>query len=389
MKNKFLAIALCGLLSIGSLAGCGNSNSPTTDSTTENSSSPVADSSASPEAEKTSKFQMLDTDLRVGMVTDSGTIDDRSFNQGSWEGIKDTVKNNKYLKPAGVTDADYLESITNLYDAEFRFIVAPGYKFERAIGVSQNKYPDAKFVILDGSPVDENNTAVVGPNSVAIYFAEHESGFLAGVAAALQLKESEFGFIGGMPIPAVQKFNWGFQQGVAYANENLGTNISIKKENVVYQGSFDDKAGGQQIAAQMYDRGVKVIFTAAGGTGIGAITEAKSRATSGDTSVYVIGVDVDQYADGIYDNETNASVILTSAMKYIDQATYDMIKAEVEGTFPGGQTLTFSVANDGVGIPSENPNLSEETLKVVEVTYDKIKSGEITVADSNDGSLIE
>ncbi len=436
MKNKFLAIALCGLLSIGSLAGCGNSNSPTTDSTTENSSSPVADSSVSPEAEKTSKFQMLDTDLKVGMVTDSGTIDDRSFNQGSWEGIKDTVKNNKYLKPAGVTDADYLESITNLYDAEFRFIVAPGYKFERAIGVSQNKYPDAKFVILDGSPVDENSKAVVGPNSVAIYFAEHESGFLAGVAAALQLKESEFGFIGGMPLPAVQKFNWGFQQGVAYANTNLGTNISIKEENVqlkesefgfiggmplpavqkfnwgfqqgvayantnlgtnisikeenvVYQGTFDDKAGGQQIAAQMYDRGVKVIFTAAGGTGIGAITEAKSRATNGDTSVYVIGVDVDQYADGIYDKESNASVILTSAMKYIDQATYDMIKAEVEGAFPGGQTLTFSVANDGVGIPSENPNLSEETLKVVEDTYAKIKSGEVTVADSNDGSLIK
>ncbi len=139
----------------------------------------------------------------------------------------------------------------------------------------------------------------------------------------------------------------------------------------------------------MYDRGVKVIFAAAGGTGIGAITEAKSRATNGDTSVYVIGVDVDQYNDGIYDQSSNASVILTSAMKYIDQATYAMIAAEVKGEFPGGETLTFSVANDGVGIPSENPNLNEDALTAVSEAYAKIKSGDIKVADSNDGSLIK
>lgn len=371
MKKKFLAIALCGLLSMSLFTGCGSSDNKNANT------------------ESASKFEMLDTDLKVGMVTDSGTIDDRSFNQGAWEGIKDTVKNTKYLRPSGVTDADYLESITNLNDAEFKFIVAPGFKFERAVGISQEKYPDSKFVILDGAPTDADGNAVVGANSVSIYFAEHESGFLVGVAAAVQMQESEFGFIGGMELPAVQKFNWGFQQGVAYANANLGTNVSLKEENIVYQGSFDDKAGGQQIAAQMYDRGVKVIFTAAGGTGIGAITEAKSRATNGDTSVFVIGVDVDQYADGIYDQDSNASVILTSAMKYIDQATYDMIKAEVNGEFPGGQTLTFSVANDGVGIPSENPNLSEDTIKTVNDVYAKIKSGEITVADSNDGSLIK
>ena len=375
MKKKFLAIALCGLLSMSLLAGCSSSN---------NQNSPNNTS-----AESTSKFQMLDTDLRVGMVTDSGTIDDRSFNQSAWEGIKDTVKNSKYLRPSGVTDADYLESINNLYDADYKFIVAPGYKFERAIGISQEKYPDAKFVILDGAPTDANGNIVVGENSVAIYYAEQESGFLAGVAAAVQMQESEFGFIGGMELPSVQRFNWGFQQGVAYANENLGTKISIKEENVIYQGSFTDKAGGQQIAAQMYDRGVKVIFVAAGGTGIGAITEAKSRAVNGDTSVYVIGVDVDQYNDGVYDQTSNASVILTSAMKYVDQSTYDMIQSEVNGEFPGGQTLTFSVKNDGVGLPAENPNLNENAINTVNEVYAKIKSGDIQVADSNDGSLIK
>lgn len=369
MTKKFLSLTLCGLLAIGTLTGCG--------------------SSGEQQESTSSKFEMLDTDLKVGMVTDAGTIDDRSFNQGSWEGIKATVKNSKYLRPSGVTDADYLESINNLYDADYRFIVTPGFKFERAVEVAQEKYPDSKFVILDGAPVNEAGEYVVGDNTVSIYFAEEQSGFLAGVAAAVELKESEFGFVGGMPIPAVQRFNWGFQQGVNYANANFNTNISIKEENVVYQGNFDDKAGGQQIAAQMYDRGVKVIFTAAGGTGIGVITEAKSRATSGDTSVFVIGVDVDQYADGIYDEATNASVILTSAMKYIDQAAHDMIVAENSGEFPGGQTLIYDAANSGIGIPAENPNLSAETLETVNSVYSKIQSGEITIANTNDGSLIK
>lgn len=368
MRKQFLSMVLCGVLALGTLTGCSGSGEQTA---------------------ATSKFEMLDTDLKVGMVTDAGTIDDRSFNQGSWEGIKDTVKDSKYIKPAGLTDADYLESIGNLYDGEYKLIVAPGYKFERAIGITQVKYPDAKFVILDGQPSNENGEYFVTDNTVSIFFAEEQSGFLAGIAAAVEMKESEFGFIGGMELPAVQRFNWGFQQGVTYANENLGTNISLTEENIVYQGSFDDKAGGQQVAAQMYDRGVKVIFTAAGGTGIGAITEAKSRATNGDTSVYVIGVDVDQYADGIYDQENNKSVILTSAMKYIDQATHDMIAAEVNGTFPGGQVITYSTENNGVGIPSENPNLSEETLTTVNGVYEKIQSGEIVVASTNDGSLIK
>lgn len=383
MKKRFLVIALCGLLSMSIFTGCSNNLNHSNESNNIGSE-PTTHSNGS-----TAKFQMLDTDLKIGMVTDSGTIDDRSFNQSTWEGVKSTVKNHKYLRPSGVTDADYLESITNLYDADYKFIIGPGYKLERAFAIAQDKYSDAKFVILDGSPTDENGNVVIGDNTVAIHFAEQESGFLAGVAAAVEIKDAEFGFIGGMKFPGVQKFNYGFQQGLNYANENLGTNIILKAENVIYQGAFDDKAGGQQVAAQMYDKGVKVIFTAAGGTGIGAITEAKSRATNGDTSVYIIGVDIDQYADGVYDQSTNASVILTSAMKYIDHATNSIITTYVEGNFPGGQTLTLSVANEGVGIPSENPNLSQETIHTVNATYEKIKSGALIVSPENTGSLID
>ncbi|MGM0837010.1 MAG: BMP family lipoprotein [Bacillota bacterium] len=327
--------------------------------------------------------------FKVGMVTDAGTIDDKSFNQGTWEGIKDAAKeldlDTKYLKPAGTLEADYIKEITNLYDAEFKFIVTPGFKFETAIFNAQTQFEDAKFVLIDGSPHNGDFNPVVGENTVSIFYAEHEAGFLAGVATALELKEGEAGFIGGMEIPPVQKYNWGFQQGLAYANENLGTNVTIKADNVVYQGSFDDVAAGQQIAAQMFDRGVDVIFAAAGGVGVGAITEAKNRVQDGE-NVWMVGVDVDQYEEGVYAD--GKSVILTSAMKQIAKSAADMIKAEKDGKFPGGETLMFDAKNDGVGLPEENPNLSEDTTTKVDEVFELIKSGEVKVA-SEQGDLIK
>jgi len=328
--------------------------------------------------------------LKVGMVTDSGTIDDKSFNQGTWEGIlkaaDDMGVETKYLKPSGTTEADYIKEITNLYDAGYRFIVTPGFKFETTIFETQDKYPDCKFVLIDGTPHNADYSEFrAEDNVVSIFFAEHESGFLAGVATALQLQEGDLGFIGGMEIPPVQKFNWGFQQGVAYANANLGTSMNISAENVIYQGTFDDVAAGQQLAAQMFDKGVKAIFCAAGGVGVGGINEAKARAAGGE-DVWVIGVDVDQYADGIYADDN--SIILTSAMKKIDQAAYDMIKAELDGTFPGGETLIFNASNNGVGIPDENPNLDASVESQVKDVFELVQSGEIVVSDAQ-GSLIK
>ena len=327
--------------------------------------------------------------LKVGMVTDAGTIDDKSFNQGTWEGVLQAEKELgvkvKYLKPGGTTEADYLKEIGNLYDAGYRFIITPGFKFETSIFKAQNKYTKGKFVILDGTPHKGDYNPEVKENTVSIFFAEHEAGFMAGLATALQLKEGSVGFVGGMEIPPVQKFNWGFQQGVAFANENYGTEIVMSPENVLYQGTFSDVAAGQQIAASMYDRGVKAVFAAAGGVGVGVINEAKNRAAAGK-EVWVVGVDVDQYADGIYDGEK--SVILTSAVKRIDHAAFDMIKAELEGTFPGGKTLVFDAANEGVGIPEENPNLREDVQQIADEIFAKLQTGEITVS-AEQGDLIK
>ncbi|SFD00657.1 BMP family lipoprotein [Clostridium uliginosum] len=355
MKKRLLSIVTLSVLAVSMFVGCGSSKGGS--------------------AAKTEK-------IKVGMVTDSGTIDDKSFNQGTWEGIKrtegDLGTEIKYLKPNGNTEAEYTKEIGNLYDAGFKFIVTPGFKFETAIYKSQDKYKDANFVLIDGVPNDGSGNKKVGENAVSIMFAEEQAGFLAGVSASVQLKEGELGFVGGMEIPAPQRFNWGFQQGVAYSNANLGTKMELKQENVLYQGSFDNSAAGQQIAAQMYDRGVKAIFCAAGGVGNGVISEAKTRAGAGKEA-WVVGVDSDQYNDGIYKDDK--SVILTSAMKKVDQASYDMVKSLKDGKFPGGKELKFDATNDGIGIPEKNPNLNENTIKTVKDVFAKIKDGSIKVSD--------
>ena len=352
MKKKIVALVLSALMVTG-LVGCGSNN----------------DSSTSGEGA-----------LKVGMITNSGTIDDKSFNQGTWEGIMEAGEKlgieKNYVQPTGETEANYLTGIQNLYDSGYKFIVTPGYKFETAIYKAQEKYSDARFVLIDGEPNDGNDNYVVADNTVAVYFAEEQSGFIAGVAAAAQLQNGDFGFIGGMEIPSVKKFNYGFQQGVAYANEHYGTNVTLKAENIVYSGSFSDTALGQQLAAKMYDRGVKAIFTAAAGVNIGVITEAKTRVVNGEEA-WVIGVDSDQYDDGIY--EGNKSVVLTSAIKKIDEAAYQIIEDEINGEFPGGQVLRFDAKNDAVGIPSENPNLSEDTIAKVNEVINAIKADEVEV----------
>lgn len=330
--------------------------------------------------------------ISVGMVTDSGSIDDNSFNQGTWEGIERAAQDfnlpSRYIVPFKKTESYYIEAIDELVDLGFNLIVTPGLAFENTIFETQEKYKQIKFVLLDGVPAKKTATAEetkVADNTVSILFAEQEAGFLAAVATVLQLQEGELGFIGGEEIPSVQRFNWGFQQGIKYANENLGTKMTLKPQNVVYQGSFTNPVAGQQLASRMYNRGVKAIFCAAGLVGIGAINEAKIRAGAG-REAWIIGIDMDQYDAGIYMD--NKSVVITSAIKNVGNAAYDIIKDTVTSKFPGGKILIYDINNNGVGIPEKNPNLSADTMKKVNEVSEKIKSGDIKVS-AKKGNLID
>ena len=311
--------------------------------------------------------------FKVGMMIDSGTIDDKSFNQGTWEGILAYTKDHKgvkgqHVQPNGETTADYLSAADNLMMAGNNVIIAPGFKFEEAITELQTANPEVSFVILDGEP------ATMAENTTAIYFAEHEAGFLAGVAAALQSQTGKVGFIGGMKIPAVERFGWGYLAGVAYANENYATNVEVV--DYQYQGTFYDVQGGQMMAGGMYDKGIDIIFSAAAAVGNGVINEAKARTEAGD-KVYVIGVDVDQYDEGLMND--GSSVVLTSAIKRIDVAVYDTLEAYGEGNFPGGQIITMDAKTNGVGLPETNPNLTTDTQAKVDETLAEIQSGALVV----------
>lgn len=364
MKRLIVALLTITVFTMLFVAGCGSKK----DSAVQQSGS--TQQSAAGDAKELTK---------VGMTTDSGTIDDKSFNQGTWDGIvkyeKDTgAIQTKYLQPSGEQHTDYVNAINDLVDTGYKVVVTPGFKFETAVNEAAANKPDATFILIDGQPHKGDFKFVKHNNVVSVFFTEHESGFLAGVAAALSSKTGKLGFVGGMKIPPVERFGWGFQAGVKYANAKFGTNAKIAK--YIYQGTFNDTAAGQTLAAGMYDQGVDIIFHASGAVGVGVFNEAKQRAEKGK-KVYVIGVDVDQYETGKISN--GQSVTLTSAMKRIDVAAYNYIDAKLKGQFPGGEVITLSLENNGVGLPEKNPNLSEDTLKKVDEAKKEIIDKKVKV----------
>ena len=241
-------------------------------------------------------------------------------------------------------------------------IVASGFMFEEAITELQEQYPEIKFVMIDGAPT------TVSENSVGICFV-----------AALQTQSGKVGFIGGMKSSSIERFGYGYVAGVAYANQHLGTDAEVA--DYVYNGTFDDVAGGQAQAGSMYDKGIDIIFTAAGRVGNGVITEAKTRSEDSE-NVYVIGVDIDQYELGKMPN--GESVILTSAIKRVDNASYDKVKEFMNGTFQGGEVITMNAQNNGVGLPENNPNLTEETQALAEEILENIKLGNLSVPSTEE-----
>ncbi len=228
------------------------------------------------------------------------------------------------------------------------------------------KYPEQKLMIIDDSSVSK-------PNLVCAVFAEHEGSYLVGVAAGLKAKadgKSILGFLGGMQFPLIEKFQAGFEQGVKAVYPEATILVD-------YAGDFAAPDKGQTIAQKQFNAGAYIIFHAAGGTGNGMIKEARERSSKGDIR-WGIGVDKDQYADGLYGDK---SAVLTSMMKRVDVAAYEVCKLTKEGNFPGGKVMTFSIANQGVGIPQNNPNLSADIVAKVKDYEAKIANGTLTVSE--------
>ena len=314
----------------------------------------------------------------VGLVTDIGGIDDKSFNQGTWEGVKVYAKENglkqgkgfKYLQSSA--EADYIPNLSAFADEKFDLIVAPGFLFNNAIAEVAAQYPKQKFLIIDSVVKDKGGKLV--PNVANVVFAEQEGSFLVGVAAGLQAKahhQSVVGFVGGMKFPLIEKFQAGYEQGVKAVNPGC-------KVLVDYAGGFTDPGKGQALAAKQYGAGAYVVFQAAGNTGNGVIKEARERSRQGDLR-WVIGTDKDQFSDGVY--APGKSAVLTSMMKRVDVAVHDVAVLTSGGKFPGGEVLTFSMKNHGVGVPASNPNLSPDILKQIADFQSRIAAGKLKVSE--------
>ncbi len=351
--KKFLKLGLALFLTLG-LAACTTTTAP------EETTDPTA--TDMPEVAETCS-------VKIGLVTDTGGVDDKSFNQSAWEGLVRYAEENGFPVENGEciaflqseSDADYVPNLSSFADRGYDLVMAVGYLFQEAVDTVAPNYPDTHFLFIDS--VSDNANVMS-----AVYAAEHGS-YLVGVAAGLEAMENDsntVGFVGGMEGPLIGAFQAGFEQGVLAVNADATIYVD-------YADSFDDAAKGQALAAKQYDAGATVIFQAAGGAGNGVIKEAKER---GD--VYVIGVDKDQYEEGMLDDGT--SVVLTSMIKRVDSSTYQAASELLAGTFAGG-VKTFDLTNEGVGAEvTTGRNLTEDTIAMVNDYAMKIQSGEVVVS---------
>lgn len=301
--------------------------------------------------------------IKVGLATDEGGLNDKSFNQAADEGIKKAqgeFKNMDYTPIESKKKDEFQPNLQALVDNGSEIIFGIGYQMEGAMGDIAKKYPDKKFAIVD--------TVVNEKNVVSLNFKEQEGSFLAGVIAGKMTKSNKLGFVGGKDFELINRFAAGYMAGAKAVNPNV-------QFDVRYAADYANPTKGEELATSMINGGCDVIYHAAGGTGIGVFKAAKAMSKP-DGKIWAIGVDMDQsltvpeYAD----------VILTSMIKRVDTATYDTVKSVIDGKFEGGKNIVFGLKEQGVDIaPTSNKNTPQDVLDLVEKYRKAIIDGKITV----------
>ena len=308
----------------------------------------------------------------LALITDIGTIDDKSFTQGSWEGLKKYAEEKgityKYYKPAGKDTDSKIDSIYLAISSGAKLIVTPGYLFEPAIYKVQDIYTEINFVLLDGTPQDGTYTDFrIEKNVYAVLYAEEEAGFLAGYGV---VKEgyTNLGVMGGMAEPSVIRFGYGFVQGADYAAKESGVkNIKI---DYTYIGGYEPTPEVQTKASSWFIKGVQVIFAPAGGAGNSVMSAAEQN------NGYVIGVDVDQSVE--------SPTVITSAMKMIGESVYNAIDEFYKDNFPGGKIAVLDAKVHGIGLPMETSKFKNFTKEDYDNIYQKLVDGSVKILKDTD-----
>lgn len=293
----------------------------------------------------------------MGMITDTGGLGDQSFNDSAWLGLQNAEKDfgieRKVLESESADD--YSPNLTSFAEEKVDLIYGVGFLFAESMKAAADKFTDQKFAIID--------SVVDAPNVASITFAEHEGSFLVGVIAGLQTETNKIGFIGGMELPLIKKFEYGFRAGVKSVNPDAEVIVN-------YAGNFEDSAKGKEIALAQHQAGADVIFHAAGGVGIGLINAAKEQ------GFWAIGVDQDQSA-------LAPNNVLCSMVKRVDVGVYEVAKSVIDGKFEGG-VKEFKIANDGVGYSDKAGNLTQELKDAAEKYKTAIKDGKFTVPQTEE-----
>lgn len=321
------------------------------------------------ETKTESKLKIEDT--LIGLVTNEGGLNDKSFNQSADAGVKKAEEEFgiNYKAIESESKEDYQENLEALVDEEAELVLGISYSMSEAVRIVAENNTDKKFVIVD-DVIDLQNV-----NS--IIFKEHEGSFLMGVLAGKMTKTNKVGFIGGKDLPVVNKFEAGFAAGVMSVNPEAGKAL-IERSTVKYAESFKDINKGYEIGQALYGEGCDIIYHAAGGVGIGMFTAAKELRAAGK-DVWAIGVDMDQ-AEGLPEYK---DVILSSMVKRVDVGTYNAVKEVLDGEFKGGKIVELGLDKDGVGIaPSTKNNTPQEVIDIVEKYRNAVIDGEIEVPSS-------
>ncbi|WP_040193034.1 BMP family lipoprotein [Clostridium culturomicium] len=313
------------------------------------------------------------SEVFIGLSTDEGGINDKSFNQTANDGVVKAEKEFglKYKYLEATKKEDYEPNLQGLIDEGADLTFAIGYQLSDAVKNIAKNNADSKLCLID--------SVVDAPNVLSITFKEEEGSFLMGVIAGLTTKTNKVGFIGGKDQETIVKFEAGFAAGVAAVNPEAAKGLISPDGKAVgttvkYADSFADTNKGYELAKSLYDDGVDVIYHAAGGCGIGLFQATKELKEKGQ-DVWAIGVDMDQQVS----LPEYADVMLSSMMKRVDNATYDAAKSVVDGTFEGGNKV-LGIAEGGVGMSdSTSKNTDAKVIEKAKEFEEKIKKGEIKV----------
>jgi len=315
--------------------------------------------------------------IKVGIVFDIGGKNDRSFNAAAWKGMQRAEKDFdivlRDVEPGNPTSIE--PAMRAFAEKNFDLIVGVGFAQSPIMQKVAKDYPNIKFAIIDGVVMGDDGKTPRN-NVASLLFREHEGSYLVGMIAAAKSKTGILGFVGGMDIPLIHRFATGYEEGA----KSVRPDIKVITNYVgVTDHAWNNPGKGKELSLAQIENGADVIFTAAGNSGLGVFdaVEQAGKDENGNAKKYVIGVDSNQ-------NGVKPGFVLTSMVKRVDNAVYDVVKEVQSGKFSSGFHV-FGLDKDGVAYALDDFNrdlISKETLKMVEEAKRKIVAGEIKVTDA-------